>query len=190
MIYFEMKHYMLSVVKFFSLLLGEMVVFDLTLENSGTSGEKYAKSAWVCAKWFQSCPTLWHSLDHSSPGSSVHATLQPRTLEWVAMPCYRGSSLPRNRTRFPSISCLGRQAGSLPVAPPTGEKYAKKFSSVAQSCPTLCDPTAARQASPSITNSQSLFKLVSIEPVRPNSMWVKQNKGRTACSYHTHSSAL
>ena len=40
-----MKHYMLSVVKFFSLLLGEMVVFDLTLENSGTSGEKYAKSA-------------------------------------------------------------------------------------------------------------------------------------------------
>ena len=36
-----------------------------------------------------------------------------------------------------------------------------QFSSVAQLCPTLCDPwTAACQASLSITNSQSLLKLV------------------------------
>ena len=36
-----------------------------------------------------------------------------------------------------------------------------QFSSRAQLCPTLCDPwTAARQASLSITNSQSLLKLV------------------------------
>ena len=43
------------------------------------------------------------------------------------------------------------------------------FSSVAQSCPTLCDPmTAACQASLSITNSQSLFKLMSIESVMPS----------------------
>ena len=42
------------------------------------------------------------------------------------------------------------------------------FSSV-QSCPTLCDPwTAAHQASLSITNSRSLFKLMSIEPVMPS----------------------
>ena len=39
-----------------------------------------------------------------------------------------------------------------------------QFSSVAQSCPTLCDPwTAARQASLSITNSRSLLKLMPIE---------------------------
>ena len=45
-----------------------------------------------------------------------------------------------------------------------------QFSSVAQSCPTLCDPiTAARQASLSITNSQSLLKLMSIESVMPSS---------------------
>ena len=44
-----------------------------------------------------------------------------------------------------------------------------QFSSVAQSCPTLCDPwTAALQASLSITKSQSLPKLMSIESVRPS----------------------
>ena len=43
-----------------------------------------------------------------------------------------------------------------------------QFSSVAQLCPTLCDPwAAARQASLSITNSQSLLKLTSIESVIP-----------------------
>ena len=44
------------------------------------------------------------------------------------------------------------------------------FSSVAQSCPTLCDPmNQARQASLSITNSRSLLKLMSIESVMPSS---------------------
>ena len=43
------------------------------------------------------------------------------------------------------------------------------FSSVAQSCLTLCDPTtAARQASLSIPNSRSLLKLMSIESVMPS----------------------
>ena len=44
-----------------------------------------------------------------------------------------------------------------------------QFSSVAQSYPTLCNPiTAAHQASLSITNSQSLPKLMSIESVIPS----------------------
>ena len=44
-----------------------------------------------------------------------------------------------------------------------------QFSSVAQPCLTLCDPwTAACQASLSITNSQSLLKLKSIELVTPS----------------------
>ena len=44
-----------------------------------------------------------------------------------------------------------------------------QFSSVAQSCPTLCNPwTAACQASLSISNSQSLLKLMSIESVMPS----------------------
>jgi len=41
-----------------------------------------------------------------------------------------------------------------------------QFSSAAQPCPTLCNPmTTACQASQSITNSQSLLRLVSIESV-------------------------
>jgi len=45
-----------------------------------------------------------------------------------------------------------------------------QFSSVAQSCPTLCDPwIAARQASLSITNSQSSPRLTSIKSVMPSS---------------------
>ena len=44
-----------------------------------------------------------------------------------------------------------------------------QFSSVAQSCPTLCDPMiAARQASLSITNSRSTPKHMSIETVMPS----------------------
>ena len=43
-----------------------------------------------------------------------------------------------------------------------------QFNSVGQLCPNLCDPwTATRQASLSITNSQSLLKLMSIESVMP-----------------------
>ena len=46
--------------------------------------------------------------------------------------------------------------------------WCSQFSSVAQLCPTLCDPqTAAREASLSITNSRSLLKLISIQLVMP-----------------------
>ena len=49
--------------------------------------------------------------------------------------------------------------------------FSVQFSSVAQSCPTLCDPMwiAARQASLSITNSGSSLTLTSIESVMPYS---------------------
>ena len=44
-----------------------------------------------------------------------------------------------------------------------------QFSSVTQPCPILCDPmTAALQASLSITNSQSLLKLMSIQSMMPS----------------------
>ena len=47
------------------------------------------------------------------------------------------------------------------------------FSSVIQSCPTLQPPwTAARQASLSIANSQSLFKLIFIESVIPSNPFI------------------
>ena len=43
---------------------------------------------------------------HGLPGSSVHGILQPRILVWVAMPSFRGSSQPRDRTRASYVSCI------------------------------------------------------------------------------------
>ena len=92
----------------------------------------------VHAKSPQSCPTLCNPVDHSLPGSSVHGILQATVMEWVVLPSSRGSSRPRGWTR---VSCLQHwQVRSLPLAPP-GKAYIEyQFSSVAQSCLTLCDP--------------------------------------------------
>ena len=46
----------------------------------------------VCTKLLQLCLTLYDHMGCSSPGSSVRGILQARALEWVAMPCSRGSS--------------------------------------------------------------------------------------------------
>ena len=45
---------------------------------------------------------------------------------------------------------------------------ANQFSSVAQSCPTLCNPMDCSTPGFPITNSQSLLKLMSIESVMPS----------------------
>ena len=50
---------------------------------------------------------LCNFVDRSPPGSSVHGILQARTLEWVAVPFSRRSSLPRDRTCI-SYICIGR----------------------------------------------------------------------------------
>ena len=39
-------------------------------------------------------------MDYSPPGSSVHAILQARILEWVAIPFSRGSSWSRDQIQF------------------------------------------------------------------------------------------
>ena len=56
----------------------------------------------------QSCPTLCNPMDCSPPGFSVHAILQARILEWVAIPYSRISSWPRDWTHVSCISCIGR----------------------------------------------------------------------------------
>ena len=55
---------------------------------------------------------------------------------------------------------------SVPPSPPGRGEELVHFSSVPQSCLTLCVWTAARQASLSITSSWSLLKLMSIESVK------------------------
>ena len=46
------------------------------------------------------------SMDYSLPDSSIHRILQARILEWVAMPSFRGSSQPRDRTWVFYGSCI------------------------------------------------------------------------------------
>ena len=91
--------------------------------------------------WFASVmsDSLW---PYSSLGSSVHGILQARILEWIAMPSSRGSFQLRNWT---CVSCTGWQAASLPLCHlrslySVRKKCIVQFSSVAQSCLTLCDP--------------------------------------------------
>ena len=50
------------------------------------------------------CLTLCNPMDCSPPGSSVHAILQARILEWVAMHSSRESSWPRDQIQVPCIA--------------------------------------------------------------------------------------
>ena len=52
------------------------------------------------------CVQLRDPMDCSLLGSSVHGTLQVRTLEWVAIPFSRGSSRPRDWTHISWVSCI------------------------------------------------------------------------------------
>ena len=65
--------------------------------------------ACVYVKLFQSCLTLCNPMDCSPLGSSVHGILQERILEWVAIPCSKGSSQPRYGTQVSYASLIGRR---------------------------------------------------------------------------------
>ena len=68
------------------------------------------------AKSLQLCLTLCDPMDCSLPGSSVCGIRQARILELVAIPFFRGSSRPRDRTHISSL--LHWQTDSLPLLPP------------------------------------------------------------------------
>ena len=63
----------------------------------------------VRVKSLQLCLTLCDPMDCSPPGSPVYGILQAGILEWVAMPCSRGSSWPKDCTHISYVSCSGRQ---------------------------------------------------------------------------------
>ena len=111
-------------------------------------------------------------MDYSPPGSSLHGILQARVLEWVAISSSRGSFRPRDWTRTSCDSWIGRQVSLLLV--PLGKPGVTmiQFSSVqllSRVWLFVTPWTAAHPASLSITNSQSLPKLMSIELVMPSS---------------------
>ena len=65
---------------------------------------RYANKEYDLLVLFKSCLTLCDPLDCILPGSSVHAILQARMLEWVAIPSSRGSSQPRDQTQVSHIA--------------------------------------------------------------------------------------
>ena len=97
-------------------------------------------SVCVCAKSLQSCLTLCDPMDCSPPGSSIHGILQARILEWVAVTSFRGS-YPTQGSNPSLLHLLHWQAGFfLPLEPLGKPTNVNRFSSVAQLCPSLCDP--------------------------------------------------
>ena len=73
----------------------------------------------LCAKLLQSCSTLCSPMDCSPPGSSVHAILQARILEWVSSPSPGDLPNPEIEPVSLGLLCLLHlQAGSLPPGKP------------------------------------------------------------------------
>ena len=65
-----------------------------------------------------SCLTLCNPRDCSPPGSSVHGVLQPRILDWVAIPSSGGSSYPVIEPQPPASPA---SAGGLFTTQPPGK---------------------------------------------------------------------
>ena len=101
----------------------------------------------TCFSRVQLFVTPW-TVAHQAPLSM--GILQARILEWVAMPSSRGSSQPRNLTSVSYVSCIGRQVlqhwGHLGnpaeyIQSCQIQEIDREEAKVAQSSPTLCDPT-------------------------------------------------
>ena len=78
------EYVILGILKkiFFSKIFPELVIIQLNLLSLH------------CAKSLQLYLTLCDPMDCNLPGSSVHGTLQARTLDWVAISYSKGSSNP------------------------------------------------------------------------------------------------
>ena len=79
----------------------------------------------------QSCLTLCHSVNRSLSGSSVHGILQARTLDWIALPFSRRSSLPGMEPKSP---LQGRLLNSWAILKASGAKPIPPFTLL----PVLC----------------------------------------------------
>ena len=105
-------------------------------------------NAWHISKYsvlllIHLCSTLCHPIDCSTPGSPAPGISQARKLEWITILFSKGSSQSRDWTQ---VSCtVGRfftnWATREVMAPSIQYMFSSvQFRSVAQSCPTLCDP--------------------------------------------------
>ena len=96
--------------------------------------DTHIKNVKVKVLVFQSCLTFCNPLDSSPPGASGHGILQARILEWVSISFSRGIFLTQGLNPG-FLHCrqvvyyLSHQRSLSSV----------QFSSVAQSCPTVCN---------------------------------------------------
>ena len=91
---------------------------------------------YICCLVAKLCQILCYPMDCNSPCPSVYGIFQARILEWVAISFSRGPSWFRDWSCVSWPSALA--GGFFPTEPPGKPMF--QFSSVAQSCPTLCDP--------------------------------------------------
>ena len=92
-------------------LWGPDFPYGLTLERQSWAGLYKTKKGGIrttCSRATQLFPTT-HPRDCSPPGSSVRGIHPARILEGAAISSSRGSSQPRDQTRFSFVSCIGRQ---------------------------------------------------------------------------------
>ena len=112
----------------------------------------------------QSCPTLCAPMDYRHT-RLLYGTAQARILKWVSISSSRGSSQSRIKPTSPAL-----QADSLPLSH-LGSPFCciSSVQSLSRVQLFVTPWTVACQASLSITNSQRLLKLMSIESVMPSS---------------------
>ena len=112
---------------------------------------------------------LCNPMDCSTPGFSVYGILQARILEWVTPGDLPDSGIEPVSPAMPALCIAGRFFTAEPLEKPRNPEFSSvqslRLNSVSSS---FWPHDAAHQASLSITNSQSLLKLMSIELVVPS----------------------
>ena len=128
---------------------------------------------WLCyyywlPRWFSGKEYDWQCRRCKRHGFSPWVEKIPWRREWQITLVYLLEKF-HGQSRLVDYNPWGHKDSDMTEHECMGSYYYPvQFSSVTQSCLTLCDPwTAAHQASLSITNSQSLLKLMSIESVTP-----------------------
>ena len=130
----------------------------------------------VAAKSSQSCLILCNPIDARPPGSSIPGILQARTLEWVTISfsnAWKWEGKVKSLSRVwllaitwtaayqaPPSMGVSRQeywSGS-PVPSPKICLSSVQFSSVSQSCPTLCDPM--NRSTPGLPGHHQLLEFI------------------------------
>ena len=102
-----------------SLLHCRQIFYHLSYQGSPNTVNLNPIESCMCAKLLQLYQTLCDPMDCSLQGSSVHGSLQARTLENTGLPCPPPGDLLTQGSNPCLLSPLHWQAGSLPLALPS-----------------------------------------------------------------------